>query len=186
MKKIIKPRVIKKKEDPVKPQGAKKTAPKAAAKKEKTVIFYGLHNIGVPLGAHKKRKVVGRGSGSGHGKTSTRGSKGQTSRSGKSRYLGFEGGQMPFIRRIPKRGFNSRSTKRYQLVNVGDLNKIKETNINIELLKKCGLIKDAGKLVKILGDGELKSVVTVSAHAFSKSAEDKIKNSGGKIEIVNV
>lgn len=189
MEKIKRKITAKKKE----PRAAKvSTANDSAATKkravviEKVAVSYGLHRIECPAGAHKKRKIKGRGSGSGHGKTSTRGSKGQTSRSGKSRYLGFEGGQMPLIRRIAKRGFTSRFKKEYQLVNLRDLKKIKEANINPDVLKKSGLIKDSTKPVKILGDGEILNPVTVTAQAFSRQAEEKIKNSGGKIEIVNV
>ena len=146
----------------------------------------GLHNLRAPLGSHKRKKLLGRGSSSGHGKTSTRGSKGQTSRSGRDFYLGFEGGQTPLIRRIPKRGFsNLRFKKEYQIVNLKDLNRIKDPVITTQLLEQSGLIKDSQKLVKILGEGELKNPVTVQAHAFSKSAQDKIVNAGGKIEIVH-
>jgi large subunit ribosomal protein L15 len=145
-----------------------------------------MHNLKPPKGSHKPKKLLGRGSSSGHGKTSTRGSKGQTSRSGKSRYLGFEGGQMPLIRRIPKRGFINEFKQEYQIVNLDDLNRIRESTITLELLESNGLIKDKSKRVKILGDGEIKNAVMVQAHAFSKSAVDKIKNAGGKAEVVNV
>lgn len=145
-----------------------------------------LHTLRPPAGSHKKRKLLGRGSSSGHGKTSTRGSKGQTSRSGRDFYLGFEGGQTPLIRRIPKRGFTHRSKKEYQLINLDDLSAIKEPRITLELLKEKGLIKSKDKLVKVLGDGEIKSPVTIQAHAISKKAADKIINAGGKIEMINV
>src|SRR3989338_1236614 len=108
-------------------------------------LSFGLHNLSAPNGAHKKRKYLGRGSGSGHGKTSTRGSKGQTSRAGRHFYLGFEGGQTPLIRRIPKRGFTSKFKKEYQLVKLESLNKIKEKEITPELLKASGLIKEIGR-----------------------------------------
>lgn len=155
--------------------------------KEKTeeTVRVGLHNLKVPQGSHKRRKLLGRGSGSGHGKTSTRGSKGQTSRSGRDFYLGFEGGQTPLIRRIPKRGFIARFKKVYQIVNLDDLNRIKESSVTLELLEEKGLIKDKHKLVKILGDGEMKNPITIQAHAISKKAADKIKNAGGKVEVVN-
>lgn len=155
--------------------------------KEKTeeTVQVGLHNLKVPQGSHKRRKLLGRGPSSGHGKTSTRGSKGQTSRSGRDFYLGFEGGQTPLIRRIPKRGFISRFKKVYQIVNLDDLNRIKESSITLELLEEKGLIKDKHKLVKILGDGEMKNPITIQAHAISKKAVDKIKNAGGKVEVVN-
>ncbi|MDD5238721.1 MAG: 50S ribosomal protein L15 [Candidatus Omnitrophica bacterium] len=146
----------------------------------------GIHNLKVPAGAHKRKRILGRGPSSGHGKTSTRGSKGQTSRAGRHFYLGFEGGQTPIIRRIPKRGFTSRSKKIYQIVNLDDLNRIKVTNIAPDLLEQKGIIKDKTKLVKILGDGELKNAITISAHAFSKKAQEKITKSGGKLEVINV
>jgi len=146
----------------------------------------GLHNLKAPHGATKRKKLLGRGPSSGHGKTSTRGSKGQTSRAGRDFYLGFEGGQTPLIRRMPKRGFNIHSHRAYQIVNIVDLNKIKETSITVGLLEEKGLIKDKNKPVKILGEGELKNSVTVQAHAFSKSASDKITQAGGKTEIINV
>ncbi|MDD5513645.1 MAG: 50S ribosomal protein L15 [Candidatus Omnitrophica bacterium] len=146
----------------------------------------GLHNLAIPFGAHKRRKLLGRGSGSGHGKTSTRGSKGQTSRSGQSFYTGFEGGQSPLIRRVPKRGFFSPRRKVYQVVNLGDLLKIKQDSINPDLLENKGLIRDKNKPVKILGNGEIKNPLNIQAHAFSKSASDKIQKAGGKAEIINV
>ena len=146
---------------------------------------FGLHNLTAPIGSHKRKKLLGRGPSSGHGKTSTRGSKGQTSRSGRDFYLGFEGGQTPLIRRIPKRGFTSQFKKEFQIVNLVDLNRIKETNVTLELLEKAGLIKDKAKLVKILGDGEVKNAISIQAHTFSRSAEEKIKQAGGKVEIIH-
>lgn len=145
----------------------------------------GLHNLKSPAGSRKRKKLLGRGPGSGHGKTSTRGSKGQTSRAGRDFYLGFEGGQMPLIRRIPKRGFTSLFKKEYQIVNLKELNKIKEAQITPALLEEKGLIKDKDKLVKILGEGEIKNIVTVCVHAISRNALEKIKNSGGKVEIID-
>jgi large subunit ribosomal protein L15 len=185
-------KVIKQKREPkvaLKTKKAVKATKKPRVNKEQSSSVLnriGLHNLKAPKGAHKKRKILGRGSSSGHGKTSTRGSKGQTSRAGRDFYLGFEGGQTPLIRRIPKRGFTSKFKKEYQIVNLEVLNSIKESTIDLVLLEGKGLIKDKGKLVKILGDGEIKNAVTVSAHAFSKKAEEKIKNAGGKIEIVSV
>jgi len=146
----------------------------------------GLHNLKAPLGACKRKKILGRGPSSGHGKTSTRGSKGQTSRAGRHFYLGFEGGQTPLIRRIPKRGFTSKFRIEYQIVNLGDLKKIKESVINPELLEKKGLIRDKNKLTKILGEGQITSAVTIQAHAFSTQAQEKIKSAGGKFEVLNV
>ncbi|MCX5709607.1 MAG: 50S ribosomal protein L15 [Candidatus Omnitrophica bacterium] len=144
-----------------------------------------MHNLPAPVGAQKKKKLLGRGSSSGHGKTSTRGSKGQTSRAGRHFYLGFEGGQSPLIRKMPKRGFTSNFKKIYQIVNLRDLHKIKEAVITPELLKTRGLIKDAAKPVKILGEGEMKSAVTISAHAFSRKATENIAKAGGKTEVIN-
>jgi large subunit ribosomal protein L15 len=173
---------------------AKKVTPPKLTKKEKAKAaqahpaqLFGLHNLKAPAGAHRRKKILGRGTSSGHGKTSTRGSKGQTSRAGRDFYLGFEGGQMPLIRKIPKRGFSNKSFRReYQIVNIRDLTGIKESVITPELLLSLGLIADKQRLVKILGDGEIKIPLTVQAHAFSRSAQDKIKNAGGKIEVVGV
>jgi len=144
-----------------------------------------LHALKAPKGAHKKRKILGRGPSSGHGKTSTRGSKGQTSRSGRATYPGFEGGQSPLIRRMPKRGFTSKFAKIYQVVNLESLSNIKDTLITPKILLEKGLVKSKNKLIKILGAGELKVALTIKAHAFSKSAEEKIKNAGGNFEVVN-
>lgn len=146
----------------------------------------GLHNLKPAKGSHKHKKILGRGPSSGHGKTSTRGSKGQTSRAGRDMYLGFEGGQTPIIRRFPKRGFTSIFKKEFQVLNLRDLNNIKDTAITLELLRKKGLIKNRDIPVKILGDGELKQAVTIQAHAFSKKAQDKIKAAGGEPEVVSV
>jgi len=173
----------------------KKIAPSKARKETKVkkavepgpAQLFGLHNLKPPAGAHKGKRILGRGTSSGHGKTSTRGSKGQTSRAGRDFYLGFEGGQMPLIRKIPKRGFSNRSFKReYQIVNIKDLTGIKESVITPVLLESLGMIRDAQGLVKILGEGEIKNPVTIQAHAFSASAQQKIKNAGGKIEVVGV
>ena len=164
---------------------AKKSYVPKKAKPETKESYFGLHSIKAPVGAHKKRKYLGRGPGSGHGKTSTRGSKGQTSRAGRHFYLGFEGGQSPLIRRFPKRGFTSVFKKEYQIINLRDLSRIKETNIGPEVLEECGLIKNREKLIKVLGEGEIKAAVTVKAHAFSKQAVDKIKKAGGTAETIN-
>lgn len=153
-------------------------------KKSNKVEKIGLHNLKAPKGSHKKKRILGRGSGSGHGRTSTRGSKGQTSRAGRDMYLGFEGGQTPLIRRIPKRGFVNKFKKEFQLVNLKALNKIKEPEINPEVLQQKGLIKDKGKPVKILGDGEIKTAVNIKANAFSKKAQERIRDAGGKFEII--
>jgi len=150
------------------------------------ISLVSLHNIKVPFGAHKKRKLLGRGSSSGHGKTSTRGSKGQTSRAGRHFYLGFEGGQSPLIRKMPKRGFVSVSKKIYQIVNLENLNKIKATIITPQLLKENGLIRNELGCIKILGNGSIKHAVTIQAHVFSKRAAAEIVSAGGKAEIINV
>ncbi len=121
--------------------------------------------------------------GSGMGKTSTRGHKGQRSRSGSRMMRGFEGGQMPLHRRLPKRGFTNIFRVEYQVVNLDRLVELGEKNINPELLVKSGLASK-NDLIKILGDGELKSALTVQAHKFSKSAEEKITKAGGKIELI--
>ena len=146
-----------------------------------------LHEIPKPPGARKKRKIVGRGSGSGHGKTSGRGHKGlkaRTGASGKLR-LGFEGGQMPLIRRIPKRGFRSRFKAINQVVNVEALNKFRKDDIlGLKKLKDANIVKGMNKTLKILGEGELKKPLTVCAHSFSKSAVEKIKKVGGTVQFV--
>ena len=178
----------------VKKAAVKKTAKSVSSKKvtagevkERAPLrAVSLANFKAPVGSHKKRKYLGRGSSSGHGKTSTRGSKGQTSRAGRHFYLGFEGGQSPLIRKMPKRGFVSNFKKIYQIVNLGDLNSIKETTITPLLLKANGLIRDESALIKILGNGSIKSAVTIQAHAFSKRASVEIVNAGGKAEIINV
>ena len=183
-KKIIKTKTAPKKElkieKPIKKRSSTKQKQKTA-----TVQTFGLHNLKAPRGSHKPRKILGRGSSSGHGKTSTRGSKGQTSRAGRDFYPGFEGGQTSFIRRMPKRGFVNRFKKIYQIVNLKQLNQLKEPDINLGLLEEKGLIKDKNKLVKILGEGEIKNPISIQAHAFSKKAAQTIKNAGGKAEIIN-
>lgn len=146
----------------------------------------GLYNLKTPKGAHKKKKILGRGPSSGHGKTSTRGSKGQTSRAGRDMYLGFEGGQTPLIRRMPKRGFINRFKKEYQIVNLENLKNINDKIVTPQILEAKGLIKNKDKLIKILGDGEIKTAVTIQAHAFSRKAQEKITASGGKFEVLNV
>jgi large subunit ribosomal protein L15 len=142
-----------------------------------------LSNLRPPKGATAKRKRVGRGMGSGMGKTATRGHKGQGSRSGSRLLRGFEGGQMPLHRRLPKRGFTNIFRTEYAVVNLGRLAELGETEITPEVLRKHRL---AGKndLVKVLGDGELTSALTVRAHKFSKSAMEKIAKAGGKAEVL--
>ncbi len=164
---------------------SKKTVVKKVKKTDYPQLV-GLFNLKSPAGAHKGRKYLGRGSSSGHGKTSTRGSKGQTSRAGRHFYLGFEGGQSPLIRKMPKRGFSSNFRKEYQIVNLANLAKIKESAINPQILEDKGLIKDKNKPVKILGEGVVKNPITVQAHAFSKKAFEEIKKAGGTAEVINV
>ncbi len=138
-----------------------------------------------PRGARKPRKRIGFGIGSGHGKTATRGSKGQRSRSGARVRPGFEGGQMPLQRRLPKRGFTNIFKKQYALVNLKNLAQFKpEEKVTPELLLEKGLIKKLGDGLRILGDGELNSPLTISAHHFSKSALEKIQKAGGTAEVI--
>ena len=142
-----------------------------------------LSNIRAPKGATEKRKRVGRGMGSGMGKTSTRGHKGQRSRSGSRLMRGFEGGQNPLHRRLPKRGFANIFRKEYSIVNLERLAELCEKDVTPESLLKAGVVK-RNLPVKILGDGELKSAVNVRAHKFSKSAMEKITKAGGKAEVI--
>lgn len=145
-----------------------------------------LHELSPVEGSTKVRKRVGRGHGSGNGKTAGKGHKGQNARSGGGVRIGFEGGQMPLIRRIPKRGFNNKlfATK-YTAVNVSDLSKFKDgTVVDTELLLAAGVIKKVNDGVKILGKGELTSKLTVKAAAFSQSAKEKIEKAGGKVEVM--
>ncbi|MBU1906349.1 MAG: 50S ribosomal protein L15 [Candidatus Omnitrophica bacterium] len=170
-----------------KPAKSKSAALNKPKQKQKTDILrlVGIHTLRPPKGSHKRRKYLGRGPGSGHGETSTRGSKGQTSRAGRDFYLGLEGGQTPLIRRIPKRGFTSKFKKEYQIVNLVNLSKVKEPAIDLKLLEEKGLIKNKDKLVKILGTGEIKNPIKIQAHAFSKKAAEAIKNAGGETKIIN-
>ena len=142
-----------------------------------------LSTIRAPKGATEKRKRVGRGMGSGMGKTSTRGHKGQRSRSGSRLMRGFEGGQNPLHRRLPKRGFANIFRKEYAIVNLERLAELGEKDVTPQLLLKAGVVK-RDLPVKILGDGELKSAVNVRAHKFSKSAMEKITKAGGKAEVI--
>ena len=142
-----------------------------------------LSNIHRPKKATEKRKRVGRGMGSGMGKTSTRGHKGQRSRSGSRMIRGFEGGQMPLHRRMPKRGFTNIFRKEYAIVSLERLAELGETIINPDVLRKAGVVRTKHP-VKVLGDGELTVALTVSAHKFSKSAQEKITKAGGKVEVL--
>jgi large subunit ribosomal protein L15 len=141
-----------------------------------------LNEVAPAKGATKKPKRIGRGPGSGHGKTSTRGHKGHQQRSGFRKKLGFEGGQMPLVRRIPKRGFTNIFKEYYEIINLETLSKFEpNAEITPELLKGKGMIKGKRKL-KILGSGELSIPLTVKAHKFSKSAREKIVKANGKAE----
>ena len=145
-----------------------------------------LQDLKPPAGSKKRRKIVGRGRGSGHGKTSGRGHKGQRSRSGRGVILSSEGGQSNLIRRLPKVGFNSRYPNVYQIVSLEALNRFKDgTTITNELLKSEGVIKSAHRPIKILSDGELKKKLTIQADRFSKSAAEKINKAGGKAEVIS-
>jgi len=142
-----------------------------------------LSNIRAPKKAAENKKRVGRGMGSGMGKTSTRGHKGQRSRSGSRMMRGFEGGQMPLHRRMPKRGFTNIFRKEFNIVNLERLAALGETMITPEVLRKAGVIKTRHP-VKILGEGEISIALTVQAHKFSKSAQEKITKAGGKVEVL--
>ncbi|MFP5205433.1 MAG: 50S ribosomal protein L15 [Acidobacteriota bacterium] len=139
-----------------------------------------LSNLRAPKKANTPRKRVGRGMGSGMGKTSTRGHKGQGSRSGSSLMRGFEGGQMPLHRRLPKRGFTNIFRTEYTIVNLDRIAELGVKEIGIDDYRKLGLSSSKKDLIKILGGGELAAAVTVHAHKFSKSAVEKIEKAGGK------
>ena len=145
-----------------------------------------IHELVPALDSNKERKRVGRGHGSGNGKTAGKGHKGQKARSGGGVRIGFEGGQMPLARRIPKRGFKNHFAKEYTVVNVGDLNKFAEgTTVDAETLYAAGVIKQvAADGIKILGDGELTRQLTVKAAKFTQSATEKIEKAGGKAEVI--
>ena len=144
-----------------------------------------INEIGAPKGAHRNTKRRGRGSGSGHGKTSCRGRKGAKKRSGRTTRPGFEGGQMQLVRRIPKRGFNVPFKNWYQVVNLESLNRFKENStVGPEELKTAGLIGSTKEQIKILGTGDLKKVITVKAHKISESAKKKLILAGAKFEVL--
>lgn len=150
------------------------------------MIFMRLHELKPRPGAKHRRKRLGQGESSGHGKTSGRGGKGQTARSGSSIRPGFEGGQMPLIRRIPKRGFNNaRFAVRYIPVNVGALNRFEDgTRVDEQALRAAGLANGRAAGIKILGSGKLTKKLIVCAHAFSEPARAQIEGLGGKCELV--
>lgn len=142
-----------------------------------------LHDLSPPKGSRRDSKRVGRGPGSGTGKTAGRGQKGQKARSGGNVHPRFEGGQMPLIRRIPKRGFKSVNRTEYQIVNLRELDKV-EGDVSPESLKGAGLIRSLEKPVKILGVGEVERKLSASAHAFSASAREKIEGAGGSVTVI--
>lgn len=146
-----------------------------------------IHELKPAEGSKKRPKRIGRGLGSGHGKTSTKGHKGQKARSGGTKGPGFEGGQMPLQRRLPKRGFSNAPFKKvYAIVNLDDLNKI-STEVDVitpEVLKERGIVKNLKDGLKILGNGDIDRAITVKTHAISKSARQKIENRGGKVEVI--
>ena len=145
-----------------------------------------IHEVTEKVGKHKKRKRVGRGVGSGKGKTCGRGQKGQRSRSGYSQRVGFEGGQMPLIRRVPKRGFNNIFRTEYSVVNLDRLADVAaevKGDVTPEVLVEKGVAR-SGMPIKILGRGEISKKINVTAHKFSKTAREKIEAAGGKCEVV--
>ncbi len=145
-----------------------------------------LHRLKPGKGANRNKKRVGRGPGSGLGKTAGRGSKGQKSRSGYSMRPGFEGGQMPLYRRLPKRGFTNIFAKKFVVMNVRDLNRFEEgATVSPESLKESGYVKKLGDGLRILGQGKLEKKLTVRAHHFSKSAHEKIEAAGGSVEVID-
>jgi large subunit ribosomal protein L15 len=144
-----------------------------------------LNTLAPAKGANRKNKRVGRGIGSGHGKTATRGYKGQKSRSGTTIRPGFEGGQMPLHRRLPKRGFNNVFRKEYTIVNLDTLSQFEAgASVAPETLLEKGIVKKLRDGIKILGSGELKHAINVRAHKFSKGAAEKIQSAGGTIEVI--
>jgi large subunit ribosomal protein L15 len=143
-----------------------------------------LSDIRPPKGQTKKRKRIGRGMGSGHGKTATRGSKGQHAGTGFSQKRGFEGGQMPLHRRLPKRGFNNIFKKQFAIVNLGRLEKLEGDSFTVDSLLAAGVIHKVHDGLKVLGTGQLTRRITVEAHQFSKSAVEKIEKAGGKATVI--
>jgi len=144
-----------------------------------------LHELSPPAGSRTRRKIVGRGPGSGHGQTSGRGEKGQKARAGGSSRPWFEGGQLPLHRRIPKRGFTNIFRKEYVILNVKDLERFEAgASVTPATLAEAGLVRTTESSVKILGEGSLSKALTVSAHRFSKSAAEKIRAAGGTLEVI--
>jgi large subunit ribosomal protein L15 len=152
---------------------------------EEIMATKNLSNLRAPKGANSNKKRVGRGMGSGIGKTSGRGHKGQGSRSGSSLMRGFEGGQMPLHRRLPKRGFTNIFRVEYTVLNLDRISELNDTDLTLEKLAALGFTKRKGGLIKVLGNGELTAAVTIHAHKFSKTAQEKIEKAGGKAVLVS-
>jgi large subunit ribosomal protein L15 len=144
-----------------------------------------LHQLRAPRGSRHSKKRVGRGQGSGQGKTAGRGGKGQSARTGNMNLIGFEGGQMPLTRRMPKFGFQNHFRVEYAVVNVADLDRFEGgATVDIAALRAAGLVKGKQDGVKVLGDGELKKKLTVKVDAFSKQAKEKIEKAGGSAQVI--
>ena len=144
-----------------------------------------LHDLKFNEGARRDRKRIGRGHGSGHGQTAGHGHKGQLARSGGGTPLGFEGGQTPLYKRIPKRGFNNINRVNYAVVNLSDLNRFEEgTEVTIDVLVATKMVRNVKDGVKVLGNGTLEKKLSVQANAFSKSAVEAIEKLGGKVEVI--
>ena len=144
-----------------------------------------IHELAPPEGSRKKRKRVGRGQGSGHGGTSCRGHKGQKSRSGGGPRPGFEGGQMPLQRRLPKRGFVNIFRKELSIINIKDLDRFEaNSNLDTEALKEAGLVKKMRAGIKLLGNGDISHPLFIKVHKTSKTAKEKIEAAGGKVELI--
>lgn len=144
-----------------------------------------LHELTYTEGARSTRKRLGRGQGSGQGKTAGKGHKGQNARSGGGVRLGFEGGQTPLFRRLPKRGFNNVNRKDYTIVNLDQLNNFEDgSEVSLDILLDAGIVKKVNSGLKVLGEGTLEKNLTVKAHKFSKSAKEAIEKAGGKAEVL--
>ncbi|OES45935.1 50S ribosomal protein L15 [Domibacillus iocasae] len=144
-----------------------------------------LHELKPAAGSRKERNRVGRGTGSGNGKTAGKGHKGQNARSGGGVRLGFEGGQTPLFRRLPKRGFTNVNRKEYAVVNIDTLNRFEEgTEVTPELLIESGIVKSEKAGIKILANGNVEKKLTIKAHKFSAAAKEAIEAAGGKIEVI--
>jgi large subunit ribosomal protein L15 len=167
------------------PKAARPEKPKKAAVAPSRPAATGVHDLGPAAGATHYRKRVGRGPGSGHGKTAGRGNKGQKSRTGYRHMRGFEGGQMPLHRRVPKRGFTNIFRVEYDIVNLADLDRFEAgASVNPETLVASRLTRK-NRRVKILGDGKIQNALTVSAHKFSASAKAGIEAAGGRCEVLS-